>query len=88
MGREVDHRFHHRAEAGDRATAEVVAVREAARQDDAVAVPQVAVLVPEVLQLRPQDLLDDPAAVPVGSRPREDHDPELHPVGVGSEAAR
>src|SRR5438270_198063 len=80
VGGEADDRVHHRAEAGDRTAAEVVAVGEATRQDDAVAVLQVLFLVPEVLELGSQHLRDHPAAVPVGPRPREDHDPELHSV--------
>src|SRR5207302_10445529 len=78
VGGEADHRVHHRAEAGDRTTAKVVAIGEAAGEDDAVAILQVLVLVLEIFDLGPQDLGHHPAAVPVRPGAREDHDPELH----------
>ena len=48
---ELDHRLHHRREAGDRAGAQIVAVGEAAGDDDGVDALQVAVAVPEQLGL-------------------------------------
>ena len=48
---ELGHGLHHRREAGDRAGAEVVAVGEAAGDDDGVDALQVAVAVPEDLRV-------------------------------------
>src|SRR5437588_7162005 len=70
--------FHDRREARDRTGAQVVAIREASGQDDAVAAFEVVVLVPQIDQLGAKHLVDDPSAVAVGPRAREDHDSELH----------
>src|SRR5712692_9093308 len=75
---ELAYLLHHGCEARDRSGAQVIAVCKPARQDDAVAALEVRVLVPEVLKLRAEDLVDHPAAVAVRPRAREDHDSELH----------
>src|SRR6266567_4002445 len=77
--------LHHRRESRDGARAQVIAVREPARQDHAVAPFQIRVLVPQVLELGAHDLVDDPTTVPVRPRPRKNHDPELHRRGLSSE---
>ena len=49
VARELDHRLHRRREARDRAGAQVVAVGEAAGDDDRVGASQVALAVPDQL---------------------------------------
>src|SRR2546423_10886552 len=74
---ELDAALHHRREAGDRPGPQIIAIAEAAREDHAVDPPQVAVLVPQVLQLRPRERLDDQSTVPIRPRPRKHHNPKL-----------
>src|SRR4029077_11338543 len=69
--------LHDGREARDRAGAEVIAVGKPAWQDYAVAALEVGVLVPQVLELRADDLVDHPAAVAVRPRSRKHHDSEL-----------
>src|SRR5205814_4437842 len=70
-------RAHHRGEPGDRAAAQVVAVREAAGQDHRVDPVQIRVVVPEgdVLAAAPAYR---PPGVAVVERPREGDDPDPH----------
>src|SRR5450759_3260933 len=75
---EVADLFHHGRKPGDRSRAKVVAVGEAARNDDAVATLEVRVLVPQVLKLGSEHLVDHPPAVAIRPRTGEDHDPEFH----------
>src|SRR5438270_669739 len=70
--------LHHGRETRDRAGPQVVAVGEAAGEDDAVTALELGVLVPQVDELLAEDLVDDPAAVAIRPRSREHHDPELH----------
>ena len=51
VGRVALHRLHDRAEPGDGAGAEVVAVAEAAGQDDDVGAPKVGVAVPDEVRV-------------------------------------
>jgi hypothetical protein len=72
LARERRDRVHHRREAGDRADAQVVAVRESAREDDRVHAAEVAVAVPE--QLRVADARGRVQRVDVVARAREPDD--------------
>src|SRR5258708_24554384 len=76
--RELSDLLHDRGKACHRAGAAVVAVSKTAGQDDTVAAFEVGILVPQVLELRADDLVDDPTAVAIRPCPREDNDPELH----------
>src|SRR5579871_4445447 len=82
----LDDGLHDRREARQGAGAEIVAVAEAAGQDDDVGAAEVAVLVPQVAQLglRSEHLVDDPSKVAVAPRPGEDHDAKLQAVDVSS----
>src|SRR5438309_8490473 len=66
--------LHHRREPGDGTRSQVVAVRKTAGQDHAVATFQISIFVPEVGQFRSDNLVDDPAAVPVGPRAGKNYD--------------
>src|SRR6202162_1007878 len=70
--------LHHRRKPGDRARAKVVAVSEAAGQDDAVAALEVGVLVPQVLKVGSEHLVDHPTAVAVRPRAGEHDNSKLH----------
>src|SRR5260370_32104492 len=70
--------FHHGCKPSDCPGAKVVAVGEAAGKDHAVRPLEVRVLVPQVLQLMAQHLVDDPAAIAVGPRTRKYDDAEFH----------
>ena len=76
--RELSHFFHDRCKPRDRPRAQVVTIGKAAGQDDAIASFEVRVLVPQVGQLLAEHLVDDPAAVAIGPRAREDENSELH----------
>ena len=73
---ELDHRLHHRREPGDRAGAQIVAVGEAAGDDDRVDALQVTVAVPE--QLGVADPLSGEQRVDVVTGAGEADDAELH----------
>ena len=74
---ELGHLLHQRSEAGHGAGAQVVTVREAAGEDDAVGAAQPGVLVPEHHRLVAGEL-DGVGAVAIRPRAREDGDPEPH----------
>ena len=76
LARELDDRPHDRREAGDRPDAQVVAVGEAARDDDRVDALQVGVGVPEELGVA--DALGGLQRVDVVAGPREPDDADLH----------
>ena len=71
---EVLHGLHDRAEARDGAAAQVVAVAEAARQDDGVDALEVGVLVPEVVGAGVGEGADGVVGVGVAVRAGEDDD--------------
>ena len=73
----VDHRLHHRREAGDGAAAQVVAVGEAAGQDHRVDAVQVVVAVPERDRLAAGEA-DRARGVAVVERAREGDDADPH----------
>src|SRR5690348_15164280 len=73
---ELAHRLHHRREASDRARAQVVAVGEAARDDDGVGPTEVAVGMPEQLALA--EALAGEQRVDLITGAGEADDPELH----------
>jgi hypothetical protein len=74
-------RAHHRTEAGDDAGADVVAVREPARQDDRVDVLQIAGFVPQRHRLAAGDMDGvDRVDVAVAARKDDDADPGGHAV--------
>src|SRR6478752_253836 len=73
----LDHRRHHRGEAGDRAAAEVVAVGEAAGQHDRVDALEVVVAVPERDRLVAADR-DGATGIDVVERAGEGDDTDLH----------
>src|SRR5579884_558653 len=75
---ELAHRLHHRREAGDGTGTQVVAVAEAAGEDDAVHPAQVPVPMPEVAHPGAERPLDGPTAVPVRPGAREDHHAKPH----------
>ena len=77
--RGLDHLGHHRGEPGDRAAAQVVAVREATRQDHRVDAAQVVVAVPERDRLVAADA-DRALRVDVVERAGEGDDADLHAV--------
>ena len=52
---ELLHRLHHRREARDRAAAQIIAVREAAGQNDGIDVAQIDGIVPDELGFLAQD---------------------------------
>ena len=80
-GREVRDRTHHRAEPGDDARPEVVAVREPAGQEHARDVGQVRVLVPQHHRLRAgHRQAVDRVDVAVGAREQDDPDADAHPA--------
>src|ERR1700674_4975188 len=70
--------LHHRRKPRDRARAQVVAVGKSTRKDDAVAALQVRVLVPQVLELGSEHLVDHPSAVAVRPRAGENDDSKPH----------
>ena len=73
---ELDHRLHDRREARDGADAQVVAVGEAARDDDRVDALEVAVGMPEEHRLA--DALAGQLRVDLVAASREPDHPELH----------
>src|SRR5512146_591311 len=85
---EADHRaasfgkrddvLHHGAESGNRPGPQVVAVAEAARQDDHVALLQVVILVPQVHRFLAQCIDDGVIGVVVAVGARKGDDAELH----------
>ena len=85
-GREFADRGHHRREAGQRAGAEVVAVREAAGNDDRVDAVDGRVGVPAQLRFRAQ-ALDRPHHVELAVGARELHHPDVRAHDDCSNAA-
>jgi len=75
---EFRHLVHDRAEAGDRAAAQVVAVAEAARQDHDVGALQVVILVPQVRRLLAELVDHGVVRVVVAVGPGEGDDAEPH----------
>ena len=76
--RELLDRFHHRREPRNRPRAQIVAVREPSRQDDAVVGREIGILVPYIVDGLAEDLVDDVVAVGVAPRSREDDHAESH----------
>src|SRR4029077_16774753 len=76
--RELTDLLHDRGKPCDRSGAEVVTVCKTARQDDTVAALEVGVLVPQVLELRADDLVDDPTAVAVRPCSRKNDNAKFH----------
>ena len=74
------HRGHHRREPRDRAGAQVVAVREPARQDDDVGAAELRVLVPDELGLLPEHVLGGVVGVVVAVRSGKNDDGEFHVI--------
>ena len=74
-------RGHHRREARDGAGAQVVAVREAAGQDDHVSAAERRVLVPDELGLLAEHVLRGVVGVVVAVRSGKDDDGEFHVSG-------
>ena len=72
------HRLHHRREAGDGACAEIVAVGEAARQDDAVVLREVALAMPDVVDVLFEDGVQDVVTVPVTPGAGEHYHSKAH----------
>src|SRR5438093_8582711 len=79
---------HHRREAGDGARSQVVAVREAARQHDAVVGGEVALPVPDEVRLVPHHPGERVLAVAVAPGAGKDDDGEAHAETVISRMAR
>src|SRR4030095_11658229 len=77
---EIAQRFDDRRASGHRARTQVVAVREAARQDHAVELAQVALAMPHVPYGLMEDLGDHVVEIAVAPRAREDDDTESHGV--------
>jgi hypothetical protein len=71
-------RLHDRRELGQRAGAQVVAVGEAAGDDDAVGAAQVGVLVPEDLAFGAENVAHDVLRVVIAVRAGEENDAEFH----------
>src|SRR5438128_1776221 len=76
--RKLSDLLHDRGKSRDRSRAEVVAVGKTAGQDDTVAAFEVGVLVPQVLELRTDDLVDNPTAVAVRPRAWKNNHAKLH----------
>src|SRR6202042_3386487 len=74
---------HHRGEPGDGAAAQVVAVGEAAGQDDRRHTAQVTVAMPERDRFGPGEP-DGTRRVPVIKRPRKSNNPYPHPGSLFS----
>src|SRR5207244_8815625 len=79
---------HYRREAGDGASPQVVAVREAARQDDAVVGGEVAFPVPDEVRLVSHHFGERPLTVAVAPGAGEDDDGEAHDFRVQEPGAR
>ena len=73
-------RVHHRREAGDRAGAQVVAVGEAAGDDDRVDAVRSCLAVPERARPRRRAARRAQLHVELAVRPREQHDPDREPL--------
>src|SRR5207302_10999364 len=73
--------LHHRRKARDRASAEIVAVRETAGQDDGVAIRKVLRLVPDEFDGFVQDAAKRVKRVVIAIRAGKDYDSKLHRVG-------
>src|SRR5262249_45323172 len=78
------HALHDGREPRERPGAQVVAVREPARQDEDVRALEVAVAVPDVLGFAAEEVFGDVEAVLVAVGAREDEDPELHDTTLTS----
>src|SRR5205085_2740386 len=76
LAREADHRLHHRGEARDRTGAQVVAVGEAAGDDDRVGPTQAGIAVPQ--ELRPAHAACGLQSVQLVAGAREAQYAELH----------
>ena len=76
VGRELRERLHHRREAGDRARAQVVAIREATGHDHRVDTLQVAIAVPQ--QHRLADAAGGLQRIDLVARAGEANDPKPH----------
>src|SRR5439155_11036802 len=75
---------HYRREAGDGASPQVVAVREAARQDDAVVGGEIAFPVPDEVRLVSHHFGERPLAVSVAPGAGENEDGEAHRFHYGT----
>src|SRR5262249_46284384 len=73
-----------RREARDGPGAEVVAVGEAPRQDDAIDAADVGILVPEALDLVPEGALDHRARIAIVVRPGKGDDAPPHGSATSS----
>src|SRR5713226_1003515 len=73
-------RFHHRRKACDGSGAQIIAVREAARQNDGVAIREVLRLVPDKFDGLFQDVPEGIKRVVVAIGPGEDDDSKFHVV--------
>src|SRR5262249_27850581 len=80
-GRELGDRAHDRREARDRAAAEIVAVGEAARQEDAGAPGGARVLGPRGHRFVAEIVAQDVAGIPVVARAGKGHHAPLHAGG-------
>src|SRR5919197_1094053 len=83
LGGEAAHRVHHRREARDRAAAQVVAVGEAAGDDQRIHLAHFLVAVPEGERLAP-DVLDRGPGVAVVARPLEGHHSDSHAASAAA----
>src|SRR5277367_2594842 len=70
--------LHHGREAGDRAGAEIVAIGEAPRKDDGVAIREVLRLVPDELDGFVQDVCERVKRVVITIRSGKNYDSEFH----------
>jgi len=70
--------IHHGREAGDGTGAEIVAVGEAAGEDDGVAILQIFGLVPDEFDGLLEDVADGVEGVVVAVGPGKDYDSEFH----------
>ena len=77
-GGEIQQRLQHRCEAGDRSTAQIVAVAEAARQDHRLQSAQVGVFMPEPTGGHAETALGCPLHIPVAVGAGEHHDTDAH----------
>ena len=83
--RELDHRFHHWREPGDRPAAQMVSVRKAAGQHNGVVARKVGLAVPEDVRLLVKDVVKHVITVPVTPGAREADDGEAHVTVLSAE---
>src|SRR6185312_9300752 len=76
--RKLAHRFHHRRKSRNRSRSQVITIREAAGDNDRVAVLQIVRFMPQKSYRLLNDMLDRPESIVVAVGTRENDDAKLH----------